>query len=401
MAHGSNKLRILKVIQFYFPFQETGGPIFKVRALARNLVGLGHQVTILTADLGLKANHFIPGPYKTCEWGFRSDDDGVETIYLSTAARYRALTLNPAVRRYAERAMDNFDVVHFYGVYDLFGPVISAVCRKRQIPYIVEPLGMYRPIDRGFALKRAWHYAFGKEYLRKAARVVTTSNVEFQELSDSGFPRDRLVIRYNGIDSETFAKKPARGAFRAKWNITADEPLVLFLSRLIPRKNADLLIRAFAQVLPPVGRLVIAGPEGKRGYSNELRRLASACGIESRVILAGPLYDEAKVEAMVDADIFVLASRYENFGNAPAEALACGVPVIVSESCGISALIAGKAGIVVEPKLEPLAEALFTLLSNRPLYESFVVGCRTVADELRWDVLTRQMEEIYASALRG
>ena len=112
-----------------------GGPIFKVRALARNLVGLGHHVTVLTADLGLKSNNLIPAHYKTCEWGFRNDDDGFETIYLSTAARYRALTLNPALVRYAETAVHEFDIVHFYGVYDLFGPVMSAVCRKRQVPY--------------------------------------------------------------------------------------------------------------------------------------------------------------------------------------------------------------------------------------------------------------------------
>jgi glycosyltransferase involved in cell wall biosynthesis len=392
-------LRILKVIQFYFPFQEMGGPIFKVRALARNLVGLGHHVTVLTADLGLKSNNLIPAHYKTCEWGFRNDDDGFETIYLSTAARYRALTLNPALVRYAETAVHEFDIVHFYGVYDLFGPVMSAVCRKRQVPYIVEPLGMYRPIDRGFAMKRAWHYAFGKRYLRNAARIVTTSTMEFQELSDSGFPRERLAIRYNGIDSETFAKKPARGSFRAKWKITADEPVVLFLSRLIPRKNADLLIRAFAQVLPSAGRLVIAGPEGQRGYQSELQKLAAVCGIESRVIFVGPLYDDAKVEAIIDADIFVLASRYENFANAPAEALECGVPVIVSESCGISSLIAGKAGLVVEPKLESLAGALATLLSDRSLHQKFVAGCRKVADELGWGALARQMEEIYIKAI--
>ena len=294
--------------------------------------------------------------------------------------------------------MHTFDIVHFYGVYDLFGPVISAVCRKCHIPYVVEPLGMYHPIDRGFAMKRVWHYAFGKRYLRNAARIVTTSTMEFRELSDSGFPSDRLAIRYNGIDSETFAKKPVRGSFRAKWKITADEPVVLFLSRLIPRKNADLLIRAFARVLPSAGRLVIAGPEGQRGYQRELQQLASICGIESRVIFAGPLYDDAKVEAIVDADIFVLASRYENFANAPAEALECGVPVIVSESCGISSLIAGKAGLVVEPKLEPLACALATLLSDRPLYQKLVDGCRKVADELGWGALAQQMEKIYIAS---
>jgi glycosyltransferase involved in cell wall biosynthesis len=391
-------LRILKVIQFYFPFQEMGGPVFKVRALARKLVGLGHDVTILTADLGLRGNILGHASYSRCEWGFSNRDCGVQTIYLKTVARYRALTLNPMLYRYSNTALNAFDVIHFYGIYDLFGPIVSAFCRKRNLPYVVEPLGMYRPIDRGFAMKRAWHSTLGKSYLKKAQRIVATSALEFEEIAGSGVSRERLVVRHNGIDSETFLVRPPRGIFRRKWHLPANEPIVLFLSRLIRRKNPDLLIRAFASALPSTGRLIIAGPEGERGYTRELQDLATGCGIASRVVFPGPLYDEAKVEAMVDADIFVLASRYENFANAPAEALACGVPVVVSDSCGVSSLIAGRAGLVVEPKLEPLVAALATLLSDRKLYGKFAEGCRTVAEELGWDKLTRRMEDIYVEA---
>lgn len=392
-------MRVLKTVQFYFPFQDRGGPVFKVRALARSLVNHGHKVTVLTADLGLEKHDAFDGSFERCKWGWRAENDGVETIYLSTVARYRALTLNPHVLGYARACLRQFDLVHFYGLYDFFGPAVSYFCRRQGMPYVVEPMGMYRLIDRNFLLKRLWHRGLGRPYLSHAAHIVTTSEMERQELFEDGISQERLVVRYNGIDSATFAAPPVRGTFRARWGIAPDEPLVLFLSRLIPRKNADMLIAAFAKACPASGRLVIAGPEGVSGYLATLEKLARDCGIESRVIFTGPLYDDAKVAAMNDADIFVLASRYENFANAPAEAVACGVPIIVSDACGISTLIGGRAGIVIAPEIDSLVAALRTLLSDRVIYNKFKDGCRTVAAELGWDGLTRQMEIYYGQTL--
>lgn len=391
-------MRVLKVVQYYLPFQDRGGPVFKVRALARNLARRGHRVTILTADLGLQRHDFFGGAFESCKWGWRTERDGIETIYLSTFARYRALTLNPYVLGYARTTVREFDLVHFYGLYDLIGPVVSYFCRREGIPYIVEPLGMYKIIDRNFRLKALWHRSIGRVYLGHAARIVATSEMERQELLEAEVPPGKLVVRYNGIDSETFASPPAHGTFRATWGIAADEPVVLFLSRLIPRKNPDMLIGAFAKACPAGGRLVIAGPEGEPGYLATLERLAFECGVGSRVIFTGPLYDQAKVAAMIDADIFVLPSRYENFANAPAEAVACGVPTIVSNACGIGALIDDRAGIVIAPEMGSLVAALRTLLIDRVLYDKLKVGCRSVAAELNWDGLTQQMELYYEQA---
>jgi glycosyltransferase involved in cell wall biosynthesis len=392
------KMHILKVVQFYFPFQDRGGPVFKVRALARKLVQRGHEVTILTADLGLEKHEGLNSSYEQCQWGWRATNEGIETIYLSTLARYHALTVNPHVNRYAHQSLNQFDLVHFYGLYDFLGPVVSYYCRRQGIPYFVEPMGMYRPIDRSLRIKRLWHRSLGRSFLRRATALVATSQLERQELLKEGISAEKLIVRYNGIDSDAFASKPARGTFRAAWRVPADEPLVLFLSRLIPRKNSDMLIEAFAEACPKHGRLVIAGPEGVPGYLANLKRVASKCGIESHVIFTGPLYDDAKVAAMTDADVFVLPSRYENFANAPGEAVACGVPVIVTDTCGISTLIEGRAGLVIKPELNPLINALRTILTDRDLYDRFKRGCRVVADELSWDKLARQMETCYAQA---
>jgi glycosyltransferase involved in cell wall biosynthesis len=392
-------MRVLKAVQSYFPFQDRGGPVVKVRALAHALASRGHQVTVLTADLGLKATNAPKIPFESCEWGYRTEENGVETVYLSTVANYRALTLNPRVIGFSRKSLRDFDLVHFYGLYDLLGPAVSYFCRSKGVPYVIEPMGMYRPIDRGFQLKRIWHRNLGTTYWAHAAQIVATSEMEYQELLADGVPAEKLVIRHNGIDSNFANQLPERGNFRKKWRIGPNEPIVLFLGRLIPRKGADVLIDAFAKACPESGRLVIAGPEGETGYVATLQKRAQAAGIESRVTFTGPVYDDAKAAVMADSDIFVLPSRYENFANSAAEAMACGIPVIITDTCGIRSLVEGRAGLVIPQEKDPLAAGIRRLISDQDIYRKFQEGARAVAAELSWDRLSEQMETYYAKAL--
>lgn len=393
-------MRILKVVQAYYPFQEKGGPVVKVRALARGLAHCGHQVTVLTADLGLARRSDSISNYERRAWGWKSkQEDDAEVIYLSSWMHYRALTINPRVIGFCRTALRQFDLVHFYGLYDLLGPVVSYFCRRQGVPYVIEPMGMYRPIDRGFRLKLVWHRSMGRVFWRNAARIIATSEMEQQELLEDGVPSDNLVVRYNGIDPDLRKSMPPRGSFREKWAVPQEEPLILFLSRLIPRKGADILIDAFARVCPESGWLVIAGPEGEPEYRGYLEGRARESGVGARVLFTGPLYDDGKKAVLADADLFVLPSRYENFANSAAEAMACGIPVIVTESCGIRSLVNDQAGLVIPQEKEALAQALRRLLGDKALYAQLKEGCHRVTAQLSWDRLTEQMEGYYAEAL--
>jgi glycosyltransferase involved in cell wall biosynthesis len=390
-------MRVLKIVQSYYPFQDRGGPVFKVRALARNLAQRGHRVSVLTADLGL-AHHPLDNLHiEPCKWGWRADEDGVEAIYLPTFGHYRSLTLNPRALSFCRATLNQYDIVHFYGLYDLLGPAVGYFCRRRGVPYVIEPMGMYRPIDRSFRLKSFWHASLGKPYIRHAAQIVATSEIERQDLLEEGVPSEKIVVRYNGVDVQR--SSAPRGAFREKWGISPHEPMILFLGRLIPRKGADMLIEAFARVCPQRGRLVIAGPEGEAGYSAHLKRVAQENRVADRVIFTGPVYDDEKAAMFADSDIFVLASRYENFANVVAEAVSCDIPVIVSNMCGIHSLIAGRAGLVIPVAKDSLVAALEKLLSDKALYARFKAGCREVVDQLTWGTLSGQMENHYSEVL--
>jgi len=395
----STRMRVLKTVQSYYPFQDRGGPVFKVRALARSLAHRGHHVSVLTADLGLAGHSWNNLHIEHCPWGWRAEEDGVEAIYLPTFGHYRAITFNPRLAKFCGACLGRYDLVHFYGLYDLLGPAVSYFCRRRGVPYVIEPMGMYRPIDRNFGLKRFWHRSLGKSYIRSAAQIVATSEMEREDLLAEGVPSEKIVVRYNGVDVHSNMPAPRRGEFRTKWNIPFGEPLILFLSRLIPRKGADILIEAFAKVCPDRGRLVIAGPGGERGYLEYLKKCAERSCVANRVTFTGPVYDEEKAAMFADADVFVLASRYENFANVVAEAVAWDVPVIVSNTCGIHSLIEGRAGIVVPVGRDSIVSALARLLGDKDLYALFKAGCRQVADQLTWGTLSGQMENYYSEVL--
>ena len=119
------------------------------------------------------------------------------------------------------------------------------------------------------------------------------------------------------------------------------------------------------------------------------------------MIFTGALYDDDKAAVMADADLFVLPSRYENFANSAAEAVSSGIPVIITDACGIRSLIDGRAGLVIAPERQALAAAIRSLLSDRSLYQKLQAGCPGVAAQLGWDRLTEQMEGYYARALES
>jgi glycosyltransferase involved in cell wall biosynthesis len=394
-------MRILKTVQSYFPFQDRGGPVFKVRALARGLAKRGHHVTVLTADLGFGKRNGFHTEIKRSRWGWRAEEEGVEAIYLSTAGHYRALTLNPRVVTFCQASIRQFDLVHFYGLYDLLGPAASYFCRRDSIPYVVEPMGMYRPIVRSLYWKRLYHHLLGERFVRGARYLVATSDQEKQELIEGGVDASRVLIRRNGI--EVSRKLPTRGEFRRARGISTNAKLILFLGRLVSKKSPDMLLQAFGHWSENSGRgqdavLVLAGPEEGDGFLPNLRSIADRMGLKDRVLFAGPLYDDVKWSAYRDADVFVLPSQNENFGNTAAEAAACGTPVIVTDRCGVAPFV-GQAGEVIPHDLAALENSLATLFKDPMLRENHEAGCRKFVNSLSWDGPLDQTEQMYRQCL--
>ncbi len=365
-------MRILNVTETYAPFFEFGGPPVKVRALSEGLARRGHQVTVLTADWGLEKRLQTQEQKTSSErspFGWRRDENGVQAIYVPTWMRYRTVSWNPAVKRYCRARLQNFDVVHIFGLYDLLGPAVAAACRKRSLPYVLEPIGMFVPIVRNVWLKRMYHALWGRPLLQR-----------------------------NGV--EVPPSWPEPGRFRKSQGIPREEKLVLFLGRLSAKKSPDLLLKAFAELSVRSSgisvTLVLAGPD-ESGVRSELEQMATYLGIRTKVQFVGPIFGEMKWAAYRDADVFVLPSQNENFGNSAAEAVAAGTPVIVTEQCGVAPLLGDQAGLVVRHDQGALSHALERILVEPGLASRLAAGCAGVTSRLDWDEPVGNMEELYVT----
>jgi glycosyltransferase involved in cell wall biosynthesis len=397
-------VRILKVSQTYFPFQAEGGRPTKVRALANGLARRGHDVTVLTTDMGFGKPGGPPEPPSRIRWGWRAEEGGVAAIYLRTWARYRALTLNPEILSFCAETLGSFDVVHIYGLYDLIGFPVASRCSRRGIPYVVEPIGMFRPIVRSLWLKRAYHFLGGKRLVQRASRVIATSDKEQAEFISGGIAESNIIVRRNGV--EVPERLPEPGSFRRERGIPAKAKLILFLGRLIAKKSPDLLLRAYAKWRQDAGRvmtsvLVLGGPDEGDGYLPKLENLSRELGLGEIVQFTGPLYDQAKWAAYRDADVFVLPSQHENFGNTAAEAVACGAPVIVTDRCGIAPVVNGRAGLVVPYGEAELERALEKILAEESPRDRYQIGCEEVARDLTWKEPITEMEALYSKLTVG
>jgi len=396
-------MRILNVTQSYAPFFEFGGPPVKVRALAEGLAARGHAITVLTADWGLDRRlQQLPNEPRAEDnpFGRKRTAAGVAAIYLGNWLHYRAASWNPALPRFLRARLQEFEIVHIFGLYDMLGPQVAAACREKKIPYVVEPIGMYVPRVRSLWLKRMYHRFIGREMLAGASAIIATAEQEKSELIAGGIPREKIVLRRNGVAGPPVL--PERGRFREALGVPPEAKLLLFLGRLSEKKSPELLLQAFAKIATsetpdqaPV-HVAFVGPD-ETGMLAKLKKMAVSIAPAGRVHFSPALADTPKWQAYRDADIFVLPSQNENFGNTAAEAVAAGTPVIVTDQCGIAPLLAGVAGLVVKHDGTALTNALQELLQDETLYARLQAGCAAVFRALSWNQPIEQMVNVYAA----
>lgn len=376
-------MRILQVTSVYYPELQFGGPPQKIHALSRGLAARGHQVQVVTlAQSQRSANH-------------QTTVEGISVQYLPWVGR--GAWQAPVSWRPLVEAVRWAEVVHGYGLYNLLTPMAERQARAHQRPLVLEPQGMYTPRGRSQALKRLYHRLFTHHLFETADTVIATSSTEQDDLARI-VVGSRLQLRRNGIDPVEFNPLPDRSMFRHSQGVESDARIVLFLGRISPIKNIEQLILAFWQARLPATYLVLAGPTLEPDYERRVQQLIQSLDLKERVLLTGALFGQAKLAALASADLFVLPSIFESFGNAAAEAVAAGLPVLVTNRCGIADLIHERAGLAVPVTVEGLRNGMIEMLTT-PLRERSTRHRSEVINELTWEQPLRQMEQLYRSLI--
>lgn len=339
----NNPLRILHVIATADP--ASGGPIEGVlrQDEATRMSGIRELATTdlpsaaYIADLGLKVHAL-----------------GTEKRFPIFSNLLSHYGYTPHLIPWLKRNRSNYDAIIVNGLWNFSTFASACALPGHSTPYFVFPHGMMDPWFRTtYPLKHLakifFWLAIEGRLLAGARRVFFTSEEEMR-LARGQFPLWRYRGRVVGYGT---APPPApsqtqRAAFRSLAPAVGDRPYLLFLSRIHRKKGCDLLIDGFAAIArqQPDLQLVVAGPD-QEGLVGRLKERASALGVADRVHWPGMLKGDAKWGAYRGAEAFVLPSHQENFGIVVAEALACKLPVLITNKVNIWREVdAARAGIV-------------------------------------------------------
>ncbi len=386
--------KVLHVIPSVGP--ERGGPSEFMHTLTRGLARTGLDVHVATTDDNGPKRLDVP-------YGVPCLEEGATYWYFRRQTR--CYTFSWPLTQWLAHRISGFDVVHIHALFSYATLPAALWSRRSGIPYIVRPLGTlsrWGMANRRPLLKKLSFRMLEGRILAAAAGVHYTSDQEFVEANELGIATSPLIVP-NAVDLPSDKAQSVAGRFRQQHPKLEGRRIILFLSRLDRKKGLELLLEAFALVQSRCREavLVLAG-SGDLSWVKELREQTLRLGIEQSVVWAGFLGGDDKWAALADADVFVLPSYSENFGIAALEALACGLPVVVSDQVGIHREIAAaKAGLVTPCCAEKIAEALVEILHDKALRcRMRENGLRLAQEHFSLDAVSHQLRDIYRAILQ-
>lgn len=330
------------------------------------------------------------------------------TVNFSPEAKGRIMKwwpfYTPALGKTLSTEAFEHDIEHIHEIWHYPCYAAYRAAKKAKKPYIVTVHGALEPWCLNYkALKKKIYAALiQRRILNGAAAIHAITQDEVKHIQAFGV-HSPIVMIPNGIDPEEFYKLPPREELERRYPELEGKIVVLFLGRIHPVKGLDILARAFGRIARDRGdvRLVIVGPDDD-GYQIQVEQMLKTYGVRDKTIFTGLLSGQEKLAALSRSDIFVLPSYSEGFSMAILEALACGVPVLIMRQCHFPEVAEAKAGIVIDPDPDQLAEALTKLLDNPELRKEMGAnGRRLVTERFTWDKIVEQMIELYRNVLRN
>lgn len=363
-------MRILQVVTLLSPDGSYGGPARVALNQSAELIEQGHDVTVAAGTRG------YPTP--------PAELDGIP-VRLFTARKLVprvgfAGVGAPALWRWFGRNRSKFDVVHIHFGRDLVVAPVAELARHHRVPYALQTHGMVVPV--GHPLAPAWDTVSTRHVLRDAGAVFYLTEQERTQLEAVGRTELRLVQLGNGVPEYSPAERHA------------GPPEVLFAARMHVRKR-PLAFVGMAKALLDAGveaRFTLVGPDEGEGHA-----LSAALERDVRISWEGALAPAAVPSRMAAADVYVLPSVDEPYPMAVLEAMSVGLPVVVTNECGLAPMVREtNCGVVAEPEIPALAAATASILSDRSLAEAMGKRGRAAAqNQLGMQAVTDRLVDVY------
>ncbi|WP_335169936.1 glycosyltransferase [Nostoc sp.] len=383
-------MKILQVIPSISPTM--GGPSEVVLNLVKAMRQGGSDIEIVTTNDD--GNSLLDVPLRQ-----RIEYKEVPIWFLPrVSSRMKEYIFSPELAPWLWQHVRNYNLVETHYLFSYAPTCAAAIARWQEIPYLVRTMGQLSPwaLAQSRLKKQVYSWLIEHHNLNRAAVIHSTSAGEAEDIRNFGVKTPILTLPL-GVNIP-HSLPDAKQKLRHTYDISTETPIILFLSRLHYKKRPDLLLQALGRL----GEqnydfyLIVAG-SGELEYETQLKNLAISLGISHRISFVGFVMGQEKDLLLQGSDMFILPSFSENFGIAVAEAMAAGLPVIITPGIQISPEVAAaQAGLVVEGTLETLGDAIAQLLKSPNLrQQQSENGIQLVKQQYSWEVIAQNLTSVY------
>ncbi|MEM7145827.1 MAG: glycosyltransferase [Verrucomicrobiota bacterium] len=386
-------MRVLHVIPSVSP--RRGGPSVAVVQMVKTLASRGVNVEIATTNdhgndtLDVPLNEQVEFQGATVRF-FQRFSPPVNPV--------REFAWSSPFRRWITSNISRYTIVHAHAIFSFVPTFTMLSARRQSVPYIVRPLGQLDEwsLTQAKHKKALYMSLLERKNINGAARIHCTSKNESETISRLGLIPKREIIPHGIL--QTQPPPEAASKLREKYSLPKNQPILLFLSRLHPKKGFDILIPALSKYSEHPFSLIIAG-QGTSDYESNLRHEIEKNGLARNTIFAGFVEGENKSLLLAGADLFVLPSYDENFGIAALEALAHGLPVLLTNTVDLADFVQKEhAGFVCGASSDGIVSGLDQAFSSFDTIRdpAFRNGIKEKTErQFDWQVVASRLESVY------
>lgn len=373
-----------------------GGTSFVALGLCKGLAAQGMDVTLYTTDRYLDEPVCLDKPFK---------QDGFEIHFFKNFKnrKIQEYVYVPELARKLADSISGYDIVHIHGIWLYTDRIGSYYARKHNVPYIIRPRGSLEPhgLSKNSLIKGAYNYVIQNRIMNNAAAIHCMSAGESNNTASLGFKAPTITIHSGVEPPDEFTLAKDKGKARQKYPETVGKTVILFLARISPIKGMDRLCRAYGEIAKayPNVHLVIAGQDNE-GYKKHVLQMLKKYNALNRVTFTGFVSGDDKLSTFIDADIYCLPSYQEAHAVSVKEAMACRLPVVITNTMNFPEVAEKGAGFVCNGSPVELQNALVKLIENPSLRKEMGRNSRRlILEDYTWDYVAKKMVNHYEDIL--
>lgn len=387
-------MKILHVIANLSP--RFGGPPKACLEMACAQAKLDHEVCICTTNQDGPGILPVPINQEVVE-------NGVRIQYFQVQSP-RSFCFSLPLMQYLRKIIQNYDVVHLHSVYLFPIAVAGYLCIKYKVPYVFAPHGALDPyLYNRHRYRKAIAEKVYHDYIVKNASIIHFITKDEQILAEKYCFGVRGCVVPIGLNVDSYIYKISQNSILSRFPELNGKKIILFLGRINFKKGLDILVDAFAAVAGELKdvHLLLAGPDDD-GYGKKVASWLKNKNIMEKATFAGMLLGNEKLEAFHRSSVFVLPSYSENFGISVLEAMACGLPVIVSDKVNLwPDIVEAGAGLVAPCDAVAFSRKLMDVLCDEELARRLGGnGISFVRGKFSWGDIAARLLSVYSSLLQ-